>query len=212
MIEDPNYAAAVWLLPRLAASMLEGRPVAVATLTEEITLVADADDAEALTVILALADQHLADSHQMASVKPYAWDGADWKPVDLVARGVNPLLVSHVNHLFAQQVYAGQADPLREYFAVQDREIRVSPYDLFEDGSGAVTSVTAWTQGAVAALPRTDRLFLAPADGEGVMVPYAAAMEVLDDGVQDAGLAPARMIARAFPSGRRWRALQRLAL
>jgi hypothetical protein len=110
--------------------------------------------------------------------------------------------------------YAEQQALLNDIHKIEDVDVFVSSYKIYEKKDGTAYSACVWTNGIDSSLPRAENIaFLVDQEGkEHYIVPWDAAVSVVGDLLEkEADLTPVRYRVRDFPSAQQMSRLRRLA-
>jgi hypothetical protein len=111
--------------------------------------------------------------------------------------------------------YTQQQGLLNEVHKVEDTDIFVASYKIFEQEDGSAYSACIWTNGIDSLLPQAENIaFLVDLEGKDhFVVPWEAAVSVVGGLMeQEAGLMPVRYRVRDFPDAEQQARLRKLAL
>jgi hypothetical protein len=111
--------------------------------------------------------------------------------------------------------YAEQQGLLNEVHKVEDIDIFVASYKIFEQAGGIVYSACIWTNGIDSLLPRAENIaFLVDLEGKDhFVVPWEAAVSVVGSLMeQEADLMPPRYSVQQFPNAEQLTKLRKLAM
>jgi uncharacterized protein YtpQ (UPF0354 family) len=111
--------------------------------------------------------------------------------------------------------YSEQQKLLNEIYEIEDIDIFVASYKIYERKDGFAYSACVWTHGIDSSLPRSENIaFMANVENpDYFVVPWEAAASVVGNLLElEPDLAPARYRARQFPSEEQLAKLRPLAL
>ena len=111
--------------------------------------------------------------------------------------------------------YAQQQKLLNEIHEIEDIDIFVASYKIYERKDGFAYSACVWTKGIDSSLPRSENIaFMADVENpDYFVVPWEAAASVVGNLLEpEPDLAPVRYRARQFPSDEQLARLRPLAL
>jgi hypothetical protein len=110
--------------------------------------------------------------------------------------------------------YSEQQALLNDIHKIEDVDIFVSSYKIYEKKDGTAYSACVWTNGIDSSLPKAENIaFLVDQEGkEHYIVPWDAAVSVVGDLLEkEADLTPVRYRVRDFPSAQQMSRLRRFA-
>jgi len=198
LINDPDFAGAVWLRPSMIEQLpTVGKPLAWAV-TQQRLLVTGTDDPEGMTIAAATIQELQGRGERIESVTAHQTADLGWAPVQWPA---TPDFTSdRIQRLYRASLYQRQAPVLTEYFRQHHQEVFVPEYVPLAKADGQPWSMCNWTEGVRAALPVADEVVLVRSDGAtlglGWNALYRNAAGAL---LEPAGTQPERFITNGFP-------------
>jgi hypothetical protein len=198
------------LIYRLA---VDGEPVAFIPNRDQICVTGTNNAAGLAAILKGGAESHFKQGHPL-SPDLYVLEDGSWKVHVPEDKSLRELWMSTKRQRDAVD-YAQQKELLNEVHEVEDIDIFVASYQIYERKGGGAYSACVWTNGIDSSLPLTENIaFLMDTEsGDHFMVPWAAAASVVGDMLeQEADLVPVRYRARQFPNAEQVAKLRRSAV
>jgi hypothetical protein len=207
VIEDETFAAAAVARPAMLASLpVSGALVAIAPSTG-VLVVTGASDEQGLAVAATVADAAVEAGEKLVSATAVTLVGDAWVTFAWPAAGAAASVAGLLARRWSTVLYAWQAPALTIYLAAIGKPAFVAAANLAKAPNGDTITYATLSEGVVTALPVTDDVVLLPDGGAPVKTTLADLTRVLGTSLENAGVAPSRVIVGQFPD-----AAQRSAL
>ena len=207
VVTSEDFAGAIWTVPRLAASIpVKGAPVVIGV-TQEYTIVAGADDPEALVMAATVLIDYLDSGERIESVTPYIFKDQAWKPFSWSGEVAQSGVAREIDRRFTSLLYARQRPVLEAFYKRKNADVHVADCPVMKNAGGTAQTVATWTRGAVSAIPVADLVFFA---GDGVPAagaPWAEVVKHLGEYLQPVKSNPERYFTNGFPSAEQFAAV-----
>ena len=187
VIEDETIAASVLVSPARANDLaLRGTPVVFALSRTRVAIVG-AEDEEAVSRVLDLAEELYEAGGRLVSAHPIALTGGAWAPFGW--REAFPALglrIERVLRLFSVRAYEVQGAVL------QRPDVHIADPKLHVRDDGVTLTFAAWPKGTATLLPVVDNVMIADPSGSLSVATMDQFLDAAGDAVVRTGLSPLR--------------------
>lgn len=197
LINDPDFAGAVWLRPALVEQLPTVGDPLVWAVSQQRLLVTGADDSEGMTIAAATIQELQGSGERIESVTGHrtaelGWAAVAWQPTP-------DFTSERIQRLYHAGLYQRQAPALAEYFRRQGHDVYVPEYIPVAKADGQPWSMCNWTEGVPAALPVVDEVVLVRSDGATLGLGWDALYRQASSLLEPAGTQPERFLTNGFP-------------
>jgi hypothetical protein len=192
---------------------VDGDPVAFVPNRDQLWITGTNNLAGLTALLKAGAESHFKQGHPLSPDLYVLLDGT-WKLYLPEERSLRDLLLPIKRQRDAID-YTQQQGLLNEVHKVEDTDIFVASYKIFQREDGSAYSACIWTNGIDSLLPQAENIaFLVDLEGKDhFVVPWEAAVSVVGSLMeQEPGLVPVRYRVREFPDAEQQARLRKLAL
>jgi uncharacterized protein YtpQ (UPF0354 family) len=192
---------------------VDGDPVAFVPNRDQLWVTGTNNRAGLTSLLKAGAESHFKQGHPVSPDLYVLLDGK-WNLYLPEDQSLGDLLLPIKRRRDAID-YAEQQGLLNEVHKVEDIDIFVASYKIFEQAGGIVYSACIWTNGIDSLLPRAENIaFLVDLEGKDhFVVPWEAAVSVVGSLMEQEGdLMPPRYRVQQFPNAEQLTKLRKLAM
>jgi hypothetical protein len=192
---------------------VDGDPVAFVPNRDQLWVTGTNDVAGLTALLKAGAESHFKQGHPLSPDLYVLLDGT-WKLYVPEDQSLRDLLLPIKRQRDAID-YSQQQGLLNDIHKLEEIDIFVAGYKIFEREDGTAYSACIWTNGIDSLLPQAENIaFLADLEGKDhFVVPWDAAVSVVGSLLeQEPGLMPIRYRVRQFPNAEQQARLRKLAM
>lgn len=183
---------------------IEGDPVAFVP-HRNLLILTGSEDVNGLNTAMQLAEENLDHPGQI-SARPIvrrkgSWDDFEVAADHPVAAGIDRLKQADL------ALAHGAVVPLIQQLVGEDLYVASC---ILTEKDGVIYTTTAWSEGAPALIPKTDRILFYRSEEESWMVEWEAAEQVVGDLFQPTDYYPARLRVGSFPTADQFAAMPQI--
>jgi uncharacterized protein YtpQ (UPF0354 family) len=192
---------------------VDGDPVAFVPNRDQLWVTGTNNQAGLAALLKAGAESHFKQGHALSPDLYVLLDGT-WKLYVPEDQSLRNLLLPMKRQRDAID-YSQQQGLLNDIHNLEEIDIFVASYKIFEREDGSAYSTSIWSNGIDSLLPQAENIaFLVDLEGkDNFLVPWEAAMSVIGSLLeQEPGLMPVRYRVREFPDAEQLVRLRKLAV